>query len=166
MNDEKIERFVFNNHLSQTIRINSIREEQSLCDGPGLRTVIFLQGCNMHCPGCHNKSSWDVAGGVEYCVAELAKILREKCPNKKLTISGGEPLLQSEAVEVLCEELSDFDLCLYTGHELCDVPQTILSHLRFVKTGSFVESKHSSVLPFVGSSNQRFIDLLGGKKNA
>ena len=166
MNDGKIESFEGENQYPQTIRVNSIREEQSLCDGPGLRTVIFLQGCNMHCPGCHNKSSWNPEGGIEYSITELSAILREKCLNKKLTISGGEPLLQARAVEMLCQELSDFDLCLYTGHELCDVPQNILKHLRFVKTGSFVESKHSSVLPFVGSSNQKFIELYREKKNA
>ncbi len=149
-----------------TIRINSIREEQSLCDGPGLRTVIFLQGCNMHCPGCHNKSSWDPAGGSEYKITELAEILRKKCPNKKLTISGGEPLLQAEAVEELCKELEEFNLCLYTGHELNEVPQSILKYLRYLKYGSFVESKLTSVLPYVGSSNQKFIILYGGKNNA
>ncbi len=166
MNDGKIESFDGENQYPQTIRVNSIREEQSLCDGPGLRTVIFLQGCNMHCPGCHNKSSWDVTGGVEYSVKELAAILREKCPNKKLTISGGEPLLQADAVEELCAELDDFNLCLYTGHELSDVPKSIMAHLRYLKYGSFVEAKHSSVLPFVGSSNQKFIELYGGNKNA
>ncbi len=150
----------------KTIRINSIREEQSLCDGPGLRTVIFLQGCNMHCPGCQNRSSWNPAGGTEYKVQELAAVIREKCPNKKLTISGGEPLLQSEAVEELCRQLDDFNLCLYTGHELCEVPKTILKYLRYLKTGSFVEAKHSSVLPFIGSSNQKFIEFKTENKNA
>lgn len=145
--------------MSGTIRINTIREQQSLCDGPGLRTVIFLQGCNLHCALCHNKSTWDINGGTEYEIAELAKILREKCLNKKLTISGGEPLLQAHSVQKLCELLSDFDLCLYTGHELEEVPEEILRHLRFIKTGSFVAAKKSSVIPFVGSSNQKFTEL-------
>lgn len=141
------------------IKVNAIREKQSLCDGPGLRTVLFLQGCNLHCPGCHNKSTWDKNGGTAYKVSELAAILRKKCPNKKLTVSGGEPLLQAQALCALFEELSDFDLCLYTGHEACDVPPAILSHLRFLKTGSFNESKRTAVLPFVGSSNQKFMEV-------
>ena len=145
--------------MAKTIRINSIREELSLCDGPGLRTVIFLQGCNLHCAGCHNKSAWNLNDGTEYEISELAEILRQKCENKKLTISGGEPLLQAESVFALCEALSDFDLCLYTGHEFCDVPKKILNHLRFLKVGSFEEAKRSAVLPFVGSSNQKFIDV-------
>ena len=120
----------------------------------------------MHCPGCQNKSSWDPIGGVEYKVSDLAEILRKKCTNKKLTISGGEPLFQAAAVEELCNELEDFNLCLYTGHELSEVPKAILNHLRYLKTGSFIESKHSSVLPFVGSSNQKFIELYKENNNA
>lgn len=145
--------------MAHTIRINSIREQQSLCDGPGLRTVLFLQGCNLHCAGCHNKSTWSESGGTEYDISELAALLRQKCPNKKLTVSGGEPLLQAESLLHLLELLSDFDLCMYTGHELCEVPELILKRLRFIKTGSFKESERSAVLPFVGSSNQKFIDL-------
>ncbi len=144
---------------TDTIRVNSIREKQSLCDGPGLRTVVFLQGCKLHCAGCHNKGTWNLDGGTEYKVKELAEILRKRCPNKKLTISGGEPLLQPDAVLALCEALSDFDLCLYTGHELCEVPERILKHLRFIKVGAFQESKRTSILPFVGSSNQSFLEV-------
>lgn len=141
------------------IRINSIREEQSLCDGPGLRTVLFLQGCKFHCKGCHNKSTWDPCGGTAYEVEKLAEILRQRCSNKKLTITGGEPLLQKEAVLKLCSELKDFDLCLYTGYELDDVPQEILNYLRFIKVGLFEQSKMTSVLPFVGSTNQKFLEV-------
>ena len=144
---------------TETIRVNSILEEFSVCDGPGLRIVIFLQGCNFHCPGCHNKSTWELNGGTEYEIADIAGILRKKTPNKKLTISGGEPLLQAESVLALCEALPDFDLCLYTGHELHEVPKEILKHLHWIKCGQFQKSKWSATLPFVGSSNQKFIEI-------
>ena len=87
------------------LRINSIMKNPSLCDGYGYRTVVFLQGCNLHCPGCHNKSTWALDKGTLIEVSKLAQFLREKAINKKVTISGGEPLLQKEALLELLEEL-------------------------------------------------------------
>ena len=148
--------------MPEVIRVNSISENPSLCDGPGLRTVLFLQGCKFHCKGCHNKSTWNPCGGKEYMIKTLASDLRQKCFNKKLTISGGEPLLQKEAVLELCKELSDFDLCLYTGYEFSDVPEEIKEYLRCVKVGLFDQSKMTSVMPFVGSTNQKFMEVKHG----
>ena len=47
------------------LRINSIMNNPSLCDGYGYRTVLFLQGCDLHCPGCQNPSTWDIRKGKE-----------------------------------------------------------------------------------------------------
>lgn len=141
------------------LRINSIMENPSLCDGIGYRAVIFLQGCNLRCKGCHNKSTWDIGKGTLIDVIELANILKGKCFNKKLTITGGEPLLQVEALRDLLEELKDFDLCLYTGYELKDVPEDILSYLKYIKYGPFVEELKTTIQPFVGSSNQVFMEV-------
>ena len=132
------------------LRINSIMNNPSLCDGYGYRTVLFLQGCNLRCPGCQNPSTWDINKGTLIDVKELADILRIKCINKKLTISGGEPLLQTESLLELLEELKDFDLCLYTGHELDEVPQEILRYLKYIKVGSFKNELKTTLKPFVG----------------
>ena len=110
----------------------------SLCDGFGYRTVLFLQGCDLHCKGCQNKSTWDINKGTEIDTKELASILRKQCFNKELTISGGEPLCQIDALVELLEELKDFDLCLYTGHALSEVPERVLSYLKYIKVGPFV----------------------------
>ncbi len=139
------------------LRINSIMNNPSLCDGYGYRTVVFLQGCNLHCHGCQNKSTWDLDKGTLISVSDLANILRKKAKNKKITISGGEPLLQKEALLELLEELKDFDLCLYTGHELEDVPQEILRYLKYIKVGRFIQEQRTSTTPFVGSKNQKFV---------
>ncbi len=141
------------------IRINSIMKNPSLCDGPGYRTVVFLQGCTLHCPGCHNKATWALDKGQEVKTKELARILREKSFNKKITISGGEPLLQEIALLELFEELKDFDICLYTGREIEDVPPSILKYLRFIKTGPFIKELRSSLIPYVGSTNQKFKEV-------
>jgi len=139
--------------------INSIMQNPSLCDGIGYRTVLFLQGCNLHCKGCQNQSTWDITKGTKTDVKELASTLREKCFNKKLTITGGEPLLQKDALLELLDELKDFDLCLYTGHELSEVPNEILSYLKFIKVGPFVQELKTTTKPFVGSKNQEFLEV-------
>lgn len=141
------------------LRINSIMNNPSLCDGYGYRTVLFLQGCNLRCPGCQNPSTWDINKGTLIDVKELADILRIKCINKKLTISGGEPLLQTGSLLELLEELKDFDLCLYTGHELDEVPQEILRYLKYIKVGSFKKELKTTLKPFVGSTNQEFMEV-------
>lgn len=141
------------------IYINSIMKNPSLCDGIGYRTVLFLQGCDLQCKGCQNKSTWDLTKGIKKDVKVLAQELREKCFNKELTISGGEPLMQTGALRELLEELKDFDLCLYTGHELNEVPQSILTYLKYIKVGRFVQELRTTTKPFVGSSNQRFMEV-------
>ena len=141
------------------IYINSIMKNPSLCDGLGYRTVLFLQGCDLQCIGCQNKSTWDLTKGTKKDVKVLAQELREKCFNKELTISGGEPLMQTGALRELLEELKDFDLCLYTGHELNEVPQSILTYLKYIKVGRFVQELRTTTKPFVGSSNQRFMEV-------
>ena len=134
-------------------------DNPSLCDGIGYRTVLFLQGCNLRCTGCQNQSTWDISKGIKTDVKELALKLREKCFNKKLTITGGEPLMQKGALLELLKELRDFDLCLYTGHELSEVPSEILAYLTFIKVGPFVQKLKTTTKPFVGSKNQEFMEM-------
>lgn len=80
-------------------RIHSF-ESFGTVDGPGIRFVIFVQGCNLKCKFCHNRDTWDSCGGTEYTVPELMdKIQRYKnyfMPSGGVTISGGEPLLQQD----------------------------------------------------------------------
>ena len=142
------------------IYINSIADNPSLCDGPGYRFLLFLQGCDIHCNGCQNPSTWDMNESTAIDIKELSKLLRSKCFNKKLTITGGEPLMQKDALLELLEELRDFDLCLYTGHELNDVPHEILSYLKYVKTGPFIQELKTTTKPFIGSDNQKFIEVI------
>lgn len=139
--------------------INSIMDNPSLCDGYGYRMVLFLQGCDLRCKGCQNKSTWNISKGKKVDVEELARELRAKCKNRKLTISGGEPLMQKEALMDLLKSLQDFDLCLYTGHDITEVPQEILRYLKYVKYGPFVERLRTTIKPFVGSENQVFTEV-------
>ena len=139
--------------------INSIMENPSLCDGYGYRTVLYLQGCNLRCKGCHNKMTWDIKKGKKIDINTLANSLRKKCVNKKLTISGGEPLLQIDGLLELFKALDDFDICLYTGYDFNDVPKEILKYLKYIKYGPFIEERKTFIKPFVGSDNQVFMEV-------
>ena len=75
------------------ILINSIDYKGSIVDGPGIRTVLYLQGCEQRCEGCHNTGTWDINIGKFVSVIDLANEIRRRSFNNKLTISGGEPLL-------------------------------------------------------------------------
>jgi pyruvate formate lyase activating enzyme len=78
-------------------------------DGPGIRFVVFLQGCPYSCPYCHNPDTRPFSGGTEYTVDEIvAKAERYKTYFGKkggVTVSGGEPLMQAEFVAELFEAL-------------------------------------------------------------
>lgn len=141
------------------VYINSIRFNRSLVDGPGVRTLVFFQGCDIHCKGCQNPSSWNIEDGIPYDVEELIDLLKQKVINKKLTLSGGEPLLQKNAVIELIDKLPDFDIVLYTGHDLNEVPSEILQKINYIKTGAFVEELKTSTAPYVGSTNQNFMKV-------
>jgi len=90
-------------------RIHSL-ETFGTVDGPGIRFVIFMQGCSLKCKYCHNRDTWDMQSGSECYVSELIEqIMRYKSyidnSDGGVTISGGEPLLQIDFLIELFKEL-------------------------------------------------------------
>ena len=98
------------------LRVHSIQSLGTL-DGPGVRFVVFLQGCRLRCKCCHNPDTWDMRGGEELPVEELVRrAVRYKeyfGTEGGITVSGGEPLLQAEGVYEL------FSLCKQQGIHTC-----------------------------------------------
>ena len=90
-------------------------------------------------------------------VAEVVALIRKECLSRRLTVSGGEPLDQLPAILKLTEELSDFDLTVYTGYELDKVPPFLRMRIDYLKVGKFENSLKCSTKCFVGSKNQRFL---------
>lgn len=135
----------------------------SIVDGPGVRDVIFTQGCPHHCSGCHNQNTWDMNGGE---VRLSGSILRELSDSQNdITISGGEPLSQWSALLRLLElinEQTDKRVWLYTGYTV-DLNQNFYKVLaRYVDVivdGKFIEELKDPDLLFRGSSNQRLVDI-------
>ena len=84
-------------------RIHSF-ESFGTVDGPGIRFVVFMQGCPMRCKYCHNPDTWDTKGGKEYTPEEVAREAlkyRNYIKSGGVTVSGGEPLMQAEFVTEL-----------------------------------------------------------------
>ena len=144
------------------LRVLSLRPD-SVVDGPGLRTVLFLAGCPHHCEGCHNPTSWNPAGGTDWTIEEAVERI-QTIGNRRLTLSGGEPMLQAVALFQLLERLgSDYDILLYTGYILKDIIKhrewhPLLRRLDGLIDGPFILSKLDRTTSFRGSTNQRIYD--------
>ena len=84
-------------------------ESLGAVDGPGIRFIVFMQGCCLQCKYCQNRDTWDLHAGTTYTVTQvLEKIRKYKnyiMPDGGVTISGGEPLLQSKFIIALFKEL-------------------------------------------------------------
>ena len=96
--------------------IGRIHSFQSLgtVDGPGVRTVVFMQGCPLRCICCHNPDTWDFTGGMQTTAEELVnRILRYRNyfgEQGGVTVSGGEPLCQTEFVTALFRRLRELGI--------------------------------------------------------
>ncbi|MCI8276563.1 MAG: pyruvate formate lyase-activating protein [Clostridia bacterium] len=95
-------------------RIHST-ESFGTVDGPGIRFVVFMQGCHLKCKYCHNRDTWDMNSGVTYTADELiSNILRYKSyfdnSGGGVTVSGGEPLLQVQFVTELFKKLKELNI--------------------------------------------------------
>lgn len=150
--------------MSNTVRLASLSSNSSV-DGLGLRTVVWFQGCVHKCPGCHNPQTHDVQGGYEVEVEQLLNEIRA-LGNKKITLSGGDPFLQNQALHYLCEVLhkENYNIWIYTGYLLEDLIKqpinlSILEHTDVLIDGQFIQELMSIDNIFKGSSNQRVIKL-------
>lgn len=97
-------------------------ESLGAVDGPGIRFVIFMQGCHLKCKYCQNRDTWNINNGKSYTVGEvIERILKYKnymiASNGGVTISGGEPLLQQDFIIALFRELKKHNIstCIDTS---------------------------------------------------
>ena len=145
--------------------INSIQSLGTL-DGPGIRYVIFFQGCNLRCGCCHNPDTWNINEGKIISAEELinnAKRYKEYFKNSGgITISGGEPLLQSEFAKEIFElaHKENINTCLDTSgsilnehvKELLDVTDYVLLDIKYTSNDLYL--KH------VGCNLEKVVEFL------
>jgi anaerobic ribonucleoside-triphosphate reductase activating protein len=139
---------------------------ESIVDGPGIRYVLFTQGCPHGCPGCHNPQTHDFNGGKEVDTDLLLRDIVKNSFVKAVTFSGGEPFAQPEALAELAAVLKDkgFHLMCYSGYTFEQLLQRedarpLLDKLDLLVDGPFVEARKSIELRFRGSDNQRVLDV-------
>lgn len=153
------------------IRLASKVQKDSIVDGPGLRTVIWTQGCKHACPGCHNPQTHDMNGGFETTVDYIIEEIRNSHLQKGITLSGGEPFLQPVPLAKIAEEAQSLglDVWCYSGflydwliderNPMHKENMDLLRHIDVLVDGRFVLAKKDYRLKFRGSSNQRIIDV-------
>lgn len=152
-------------------RIHSIQSLGAL-DGPGVRFVLFMQGCNLRCGCCHNPDTWNMSEGK--CVS--AEAIVEKAKRYKeyfgaeggITVSGGEPLLQADFVRELFElcHKEGINTCLDTSGSimndsvkaLLDVTDRVLLDIKYTDEQHYREHVGCSMTPVI-----EFLDYLNGK---
>lgn len=140
-------------------------------DGPGVRSVLFVQGCILQCNGCHSPSTWDISGGEEHDTGMLANELLKVSQISGVTISGGEPFLQSRQISKLIKKLKAIrprvNIWIYSGFTLKELLKKakrnasikeILLGVDTLVDGRYVKSKHDISLKFRGSGNQKIIN--------
>ena len=146
--------------------------QDSIVDGPGLRFVVFAQGCEFRCEGCHNPETWDTGGGSEVTVEELIGEMRRNPLTDGLTLSGGEPFLQAgECAELAAAARRDgLNVWVFTGYtfeELLAKAKTetktekLLEQTDVIVDGRFIIAERTLQLLWRGSKNQRLLDAPG-----
>lgn len=147
------------------IRLASDLTSDSIVDGPGIRTVIWTQGCAHDCPGCHNPGTHSFNGGVEVDIEEVKSALDEIENQSGVTFSGGDPLYQIEPVIELAKYIREkgLNIWLYSGftyEEIMSMPRgkDLLEIIDCLVDGKFVWERKSLDLLYRGSDNQRIID--------
>lgn len=156
-------------------------EEYDIANGLGVRVSLWVSGCQIRCPGCHNPESWDFNNGKPFDKKAKAKLFEylSRAEIQGITITGGNPIEFRNVSEVyaLVKEIKnkfpEKDIWLYSGYPLeyidfvderiemspLDDVTRILKLCDVVVDGPYVKGMRDISLPFRGSSNQRIIDV-------
>ncbi len=149
-----------------------------VANGPGIRTSLFVSGCNHHCKGCFNEVAWDFNYGKVFDKKVEDEILESLAPEyvDGITLLGGEPLekVNQEGLLPLVKRIKETypkkNIWLFTGFlfdkdvmgnmlEKWDVSKELIPLIDVVVDGKFDEELKDLNLKFKGSSNQRTIDV-------
>jgi len=152
-----------------TLRIAGVVRE-SIVDGPGIRFVVFCQGCPHFCPGCHNEATHDFQGGYSCEIEKIVKAIDENPLLDGVTFSGGEPACQPKAFLNLAKQIRErnLNIIMYSGFTLEQLTKmgeddkalaALLEQIDYLIDGRYEEARRDLTLSFRGSSNQRIIDM-------
>ena len=151
------------------IRLYGVIRE-SIVDGPGLRYVVFVQGCPHKCKGCHNAESHDPMGGFISSTTKIWDNLLKNPAIRGVTFSGGEPSCQPAPLAEIgrCARERGLDVMTYSGYTLQQLLEMaeknqgvkdLLSVTNYLVDGPYVEAERDLSLRFRGSRNQNIYDV-------
>lgn len=149
--------------------------DNSLVNGQGLRSVVFVSGCNHACPGCHNKPMQDFNYGDRVDISEVFSRIKQNIPIiRGVTFSGGEPFEQPKALTVLADQIKaeGLDIWCYTGYTFEEILESsdpnkikLLYKVDVLIDGKFRKDLMEGASKYTGSKNQRIIDVKESLKN-
>ena len=162
--------------------------EYDVANGPGVRVSVWVSGCTLKCPGCHNKDSQNFCCGNKWWSGSMEKLKKALSPNfiKGITLTGGHPLEYEnlpdvyDIVKMVKEEFPHLDIWLYTGYTLvakdfdnnvdigwdnAALRNHILAMCDVVVDGPYIQEERDITLAWRGSRNQRVIDVKKTKEN-
>ena len=137
-------------------------------NGPGTRSTLFVAGCEHHCRGCYNQTTWRVDSGLLFTQAMEDRIISDlqdtSIPRRGLTLSGGDPLHPHNVPSVLKlvkrvrAECPGKDIWMWTGYtvdELTDAQLEVVECVNHIIDGKYIEALRDPALQWRGSSNQQ-----------
>ena len=140
--------------------------EESFVDGDGIRFAVFVQGCPHRCKGCHNPTTHDFNGGKIMDTENIIKKFSNSPLINGITLTGGEPLSQIEAVTELAKAAQNHSLSVwcYTGYTYEDLLNNdkinkFLDYVDILVDGPYIENQRDLTMQFCGSKNQRIINI-------
>lgn len=153
------------------IRLAGPIERDNIVNGPGLRAVIWTQGCRQRCPGCQNPETWSETAGQLVAIEDVKQQLRALKGQTGLTFCGGEPLLQADACRQIAEwarqELG-WSIWSFTGLIYEKIPHDspawrFIQSLDVLIDGPFIQAQRDLSVKWRGSRNQRLLYLKNGE---
>jgi len=143
--------------------------DNSLVNGDGLRSVLFVSGCRHHCPGCHNEAMQDFSYGDIVNLGDILKRIKNNVPLiKGVTFSGGDPFEHAEALSELADGIRamGLDIWCYSGYTYEEIAGSrdemklnFLKKIDVLVDGRFEQNLMEGALKYTGSRNQRIIRL-------
>jgi anaerobic ribonucleoside-triphosphate reductase activating protein len=153
------------------VKVSGIVKE-SIVDGPGVRYVIFAQGCMHDCEGCHNPQTHDINGGYTMNADEIVHNIISCKYIDGVTFSGGDPFFQAKEFEYIAERLKEKNMHIvaYTGFTYEQLinnkdMKDLLEKVDILIDGPFLKDRKTLKLPFRGSENQRMIEVKKSLQN-
>ena len=155
-------------YIKKALRVAGFLDN-SLVNGEGLRSVLFVSGCRHNCKGCHNKCMQDFNYGDNVSLDEVLQRIKSNIPLiKGVTFSGGDPFEQAAGLSVLAEGIKELGLNIwcYSGYTYDEILKSndrnkleLLKRIDVLVDGRYEETLKEGAHKYTGSRNQKIINL-------